>query len=73
MTGEHQQRAAEWVLFARAGLLDAAATLITDDVLHPKPAHRPRFTEPDPGPALYDTGLDATEGLWLRNGWGGRG
>ena len=24
-------------------------------------------------PALYDTGLDANEGLWLRTGWAGRG
>lgn len=38
-------------------------------------AHKPRpvFTEPDPGPELYGTGLDAGEGLWLGAGWAGRG
>ena len=34
---------------------------------------RPALTEPEPGPTLYDTGLDASEGLWLRQGWAGRG
>ena len=73
MTPEHQQRAAEWVLIDKAGLLANAHTYTTaHPVAHP-PKQRPRFTEPDPGPALYDTGLDASEGLWLRHGWAGRG
>lgn len=70
---EHQKRTAEWVLFERAGLLHTAATMITDDAIHPPQKRRPRFTEPDPGPELYGTGLDADEGLWTRTGWGGRG
>lgn len=73
MTGEHQQRAAEWVLYQRAGLLHEAHGLITNDVLKPPRPRRARLTDPVPGPVFYDTGLDDTEGLWLRKGWGGRG
>ena len=69
---EHQKRAAEWVLFERAGLLKTAHSLITPEAIQPEPKSRPRFTEPDNGPELYGTGLDAAEGLWLRAGWGGR-
>lgn len=72
MTVEHQKRAAEWVLFERAGLLHTAHTMITPEVLAPPRVTRPRYTDPDPGPELYGTGLDASEGLWLRTGWGGR-
>lgn len=72
MSIEHQKRAAEWVLIERAGLLHTAGSMpITEAVASQK--RRPRFTEPSPGPALYDTGLDATEGLWLRSGWAGKG
>lgn len=73
MTAAHQQRAAEWVLIERAGLLDTAHTYTTDEAFNPQPKRRPRFTEPDPGPVTYDTGLDAAEGLWIRTGWAGRG
>lgn len=71
MTIEHQKRAAEWVLVERAGLLHTAHTLpIT---VKPTPhKRRPRFTEPDPGPVHYDTGISAEEGLWTRSGWAGR-
>lgn len=72
MTVEHQKRAAEWVLIERAGLLHTADSMPLQE---PKSAerHRPMFSEPDPGPALYDTGLDPAEGLWLREGWVGQG
>ncbi|MGO1539781.1 MAG: IS1249 family transposase [Leucobacter sp.] len=72
MSIEHQKRAAEWVLIERAGLLHTAGSM-------PRAAagtsqqRRRCFTEPDPGPVHYDTGLDATEGLWLRSGWAGKG
>ena len=71
MTEPHQKRAAEWVLIERAGLLHTAGSMpvTTTDA---SPRRRPHFTEPDPGPVLYDTGLDAKEGLWLRQGWAGR-
>ncbi|MBC9953795.1 transposase [Leucobacter sp. cx-42] len=69
---EHQKRAAEWVLFERAGLLETAHRLITPEAIAPKPKTRPRFTEPGNGPELYGTVLDTAEGLWLRAGWGGR-
>jgi hypothetical protein len=73
MTAEHQQRAAEWVLIERAGLLDSAHIFITDDVFDRPQTRRARFNDPDPGPVVYGTGLDAGEGLWLRQGWAGRG
>ena len=72
MTNEHQKRAAEWVLIERAGLLHTAGNMPQAPV-DTTQRQRPRFTEPDPGPVLYDTGLDAREGLWLRHGWAGRG
>lgn len=73
MTPEHQMRAAEWVLIDKAKLLRNAHEYGATTVSVPAPPPRPRFTEPEPGPVLYDTGLDATEGLWLRKGWAGRG
>lgn len=72
MTNEHQKRAAEWVLIERAGLLHTAGNMPQAPV-DTTQRQRPRFTEPDPGPTLYDTGLDASEGLWLRHGWASRG
>ncbi|QIM15521.1 IS1249 family transposase [Leucobacter insecticola] len=72
MTIDHQKRAAEWVLVERAGLLHTAPAMITEAAIAPPQKQRPRFTEPDPGPALYDTALSSEEGLWLRTGWGGR-
>jgi hypothetical protein len=71
MTAPHQKRAAEWTLIDRAGLLHTAGSMpITDTSASQR--RRPRFTEPDPGPVVYDTGLDAAEGLWARSGWAGR-
>ncbi len=72
MTVEHQKRAAEWVLIERAGLIDTAGTMPVAKEITPQ-KRRPRFTEPNPGPVVYDTGLDATEGLWLRRGWAAEG
>lgn len=72
MSVEHQKRATEWVLIQRAGLLHTAGSMPLTQK-HTKQKRRPRFTEPDPGPALYDTGLDPSEGLWLRSGWAGKG
>lgn len=65
-------RAAEWVLYQRAGLLKHAHLLITEQVIRPPQPQRPFFSDPDPGPVLYDTGLSPDEGLWLRQGWAGR-
>lgn len=72
MPTEHQKRVAEWFALKQAGLLQTAYSFITPEVINPPVDPRPRFTEPDPGPELYGTGLDASEGLWLRKGWGGQ-
>lgn len=39
----------------------------------PTAAREPEPEDEPLGPALYDTGLDDSEGLWLRSGWAGRG
>ncbi|QTX06334.1 IS1249 family transposase [Agromyces archimandritae] len=65
---EHRKRAAEWFLLLHEIPINHAhehATL-------PAPAPRPARNETTGQPTLYDTGLDATEGLWLRTGWAGR-
>ena len=72
MTEEHQRRAIEWWLYMHSELPDPARVL-TEHQTRPAKAPRPVLTDPDHGPVLYDTGLDAAEGLWLRQGWGGRG
>lgn len=70
MTVEHQRRAIEWWLFTHAISAPNPATLIRTE-------HHQTTTTADPieepiGPAEYDTGLNAEEGLWLRRGWAGR-
>lgn len=68
----HRRRAIEWFLVLRQLPLDVALTLATTT---PEPAADPTTAPEDEphGPPLYDTGLDATEGLWLRTGWAGQG
>lgn len=73
MTEEHQRRAIEWWLYMHSERPDLAQVLRTHDEQIVAPVRRSQHTEPDPGPVLYDTGLDAAEGLWLRSGWAGRG
>lgn len=72
MTEAHQRRAIEWWLYLHSEHPDPARVL-AEHQTRPVKAPRPVLTEPDPGPVLYDTGLDASEGLWLRSGWAGRG
>ncbi|WP_162903861.1 IS1249 family transposase [Leucobacter sp. wl10] len=72
MPEEHQRRAIEWWLYLHSEQPDPMRVL-TQHESRPRRAPRPRLSEPDPGPVLYDTGLDATEGLRLRQGWAGRG
>ncbi|HUH53130.1 MAG TPA: hypothetical protein VLZ31_03695 [Microbacteriaceae bacterium] len=73
MTEEHQRRAIEWWLYMHSERPDLTRILGSHDPKTVAPVQRSQHTELDPGPVLYDTGLDATEGLWLRSGWGGRG
>jgi len=60
------------MLIERARLLGTTQALITNETINPPQRKRPRPSDPDPGPVIYDTGLDAGEGLWLRTGWAGR-
>lgn len=71
MSEAHMKRAAEWFLTLREIPFDRAHEYIRQ---HPTPTTPvAQEIEEYPGPALYDTGLDAAEGLWLRSGWAGRG
>lgn len=71
MSEAHMKRAAEWFLTMQEIPLKQAHELITSQPRTPKPDTH--VTEEElTGPALYDTGLDASEGLWLRSGWAGR-
>ena len=71
MPETHQRRAIEWWLYMQSEHPDPARVLAEHQ-------HRPATTpppprrEPEPGPALYDTGLTPEEGLWIRKGWAGR-
>ncbi|GAA1314102.1 hypothetical protein GCM10020360_20830 [Nonlabens tegetincola] len=69
MSEEHRRRAAEWFLTVREIGIDEALATATTAIEKPRPEPR---EEPE-GPALYDTGLDSGEGLWMRAGWAGRG
>lgn len=69
MPEQHLRRAAEWHLTLREIPRDRAYDFIP--VTDPAPEPAPMQDEPD-GPGFYDTALTAEEGLWLREGWGGR-
>jgi hypothetical protein len=72
MPEAHQRRAVEWWLHAHAIAAPPATSLIRAHLLQP-PTSQPKATTDEPlGPAAYDTGLTADEGLWHRRGWAGR-
>lgn len=70
MSVEHQRRAIEWWLFAHAITPAPPTSLIRPGHLE-APPKRQALEQPI-GPASYDTGLSAEEGLWHRRGWAGR-
>lgn len=75
MTEAHRRRAVEWLLALRQMGLDEALALALSPA-HPDDAeHEDNSPEPEDldSPALYGTALDATEGLWERARWAGRG
>jgi hypothetical protein len=68
MPEEHRRRAVEWFLVLHELDLNHAIALAT-----PAEPPRPKPVEEPKGPALYDSGLTAEEGLWTRSGWAGHG
>lgn len=73
MSEAHMKRAAEWFLTLKEISIEQAHSFLTGS---PSPTSEPERATPEEepiGPALYDIGLDAGEGLWLRTGWAGRG
>lgn len=76
MSEAHRRRAIEWLLTLRQMPLEQALTLTLTPGSEPdEDDHDDQedHAEDIGGPALYDTGLDASEGLWQRAGWAGRG
>jgi hypothetical protein len=72
MTIHRRRRAVEWFLTLHELPIDDALTLALAQSSEPG-QDTVKTTDNEPlGPALYDTGLDASEGLWLRTGWAGR-
>lgn len=69
MPVEHQRRAIEWFLLLHEIPIEHAHNHVNE----PTPPAIPEPIEETTRPTLYDTGLDATEGLWARTGWAGRG
>ena len=65
MTIEHRRRAVEWFLLLHEIPIEQAH----EHADEPTPQSAPRVAEEPHGPALYDTGLTAEEGLWHRSGW----
>ncbi|QIM18083.1 hypothetical protein G7066_04385 [Leucobacter coleopterorum] len=69
MREEHRRRAAEWFLTLHERPLHQATQTATPVTRK----QRAIIDDAPDAPALYDTGLDAGEGLWNRTGWVGRG
>ena len=69
LTEEHRRRAVEWWLTLHELSLEEAMKTAAPAPLRT----RDEPVEEQHGPALYDTGLEAGEGLWERAGWAGRG
>nr|WP_307334339.1 IS1249 family transposase [Microbacterium sp. SORGH_AS_1204] len=69
---QHQRRAVEWFLLLHEVPIDHAHSYAHAPTT-PTPHEDATIDLEDPTPTLYDNGLDATEGLWLRTGWAGRG
>ena len=68
MSEEHRRRAVEWFLLLTEVPIDHAHK----HAAIPSPPAAASTADEREGPALYDTGLEATEGLWVRTGWAGR-
>lgn len=71
MPEHHQRRAVEWWLHAHALDPSPAWDFVRPEHHNPIPAVAVEPEQPI-GPASYDTGLTAEEGLWHRRGWAGR-
>jgi len=71
MSEEHMKRAAEWFLTLKAHEKQNIYDLIKTADPAPNKTKKQVIEEPI-GPATYGTGLEASEGLWLRSGWAGR-
>lgn len=71
MSEPHMKRAAEWFLTLHELRIEDAHQLIPAASPPPNPGAE-GIEEDTEEPTLYDTGLNAEEGLWARSGWAGR-
>lgn len=77
MPTSHAQALTEWNLYIHSENPISPKTIYQEWNQNGRPQRRtvPTKTAPTPkpiGPAQYDTGLTADEGLWTRKGWAGR-
>jgi len=72
MSQNHARRAIEWHLNQLTEFPQNPWKLAKNHLQHPPETTPPPLTDERPGPAQYDTGLSAEEGLWIRKGWAGK-
>lgn len=76
LSEDHQACAIEWVLHSYTETPHTSRQILKDWKAASRPERHLVPKKPHPtrplGPATYDTGLSADEGLWDRKGWGGR-
>lgn len=72
MNENHARTAVEWHLNTLAEFPHHPWQTAQKQLKNPRPAPAPKVKEKPLGPAEYDTGLSAEEGLWARKGWAGR-
>lgn len=70
---DHARRAVEWWLNSKTQFPHDPGQLARSHLTQPpSKARKPKTDNEHIGPASYDTGLTAEEGLWTRKGWAGR-
>lgn len=72
MTEDHARRAVDWYLYTHTENPKTPWELVRPTHWQPTPRRKKVVTSEPIGPAEYDTGLSADEGLWTRKGWAGR-
>ena len=72
MSENHARTAVEWYLNTLTEFPHDPWQLAKNHLKTPTPTIKPEPVEEPIGPAEYDTGISAEEGLWTRKGWAGR-
>src|SRR5690625_3117312 len=72
MSENHARTAVEWYLNRLTEFPHDPWETAKNQLKTPTPTIKPEPVEERIGPAEYDTGISAEEGLWTRKGWAGR-